>query len=209
MLGVKAMHHSKLQLARLQLELEYNVDSKGDLHLKEGSSQRARFIIYKLDDEYLLAFRHDVSPNIREAIFARPKSRLLEDHRLVRQILASDFSCTRLWYGTVLTFPKKPTLNSFLEVYRRGNRFVIFMNKRIVSSAWPARTNQKAAEGIVETLVAFQRQGFGSQVTSAWACSVLNAGKVPLYSYESYNVASRALARRLALIEIGLVAAYD
>ena len=59
------------------------------------------------------------------------------------------------------------------------------------------------AEAGVDTLPEHRGWGYGTAVVAAWASAVCEAGGTPLYSTAWENQASRALARRLALIQYG------
>lgn len=69
-----------------------------------------------------------------------------------------------------------------------------------VSVCFCARRSEKAAEAGLETAEAFRGQGFGAQVTAAWALAVRASGRVPLYSTSWENGASLAVARKLGLV---------
>lgn len=70
---------------------------------------------------------------------------------------------------------------------------------KIVSSCVSIRENAYCAEAWVYTDDDHRRQGLAQKVVSAWAKGLLDAGKVPFYSYEIENIASANLAKRLEL----------
>lgn len=199
----------KSALIQLQIELEYDQTEAGDLVPRDGSTQRARLLVYEFDGQHIVVFRHDVPISIRQRILSVPLPALLRDHSLVRRHLAVQDDCADIWYGSSFTFPYVPASHTFKDVVRRGDRFTIVKEGEEVSAAWPARENDKSSEVIVETKREYQRRGYGSQVVSAWASNVLGRGMVPFYSYESNNMASKALARRLILMKFCDVVAYD
>jgi predicted GNAT family acetyltransferase len=57
-----------------------------------------------------------------------------------------------------------------------------------------------AAEAGVETREQYRGRGYGSIAVVAWAAAVRQGGRMPLYSAEWENIASRALASRIGLI---------
>lgn len=73
-------------------------------------------------------------------------------------------------------------------------------NREVASVCYSARSTSAAAEAGVETADKHRRRGYGSWAVLEWAAAVRKGGRVPLYSTEWDNTASRALARRLGLI---------
>ena len=69
----------------------------------------------------------------------------------------------------------------------------------ILSACVSTRENVKCGEAWVYTDVAYRHQGFAQKVVSAWAGSLMDAGKVPFYSHKLENTASANLAGRLGL----------
>jgi GNAT superfamily N-acetyltransferase len=63
------------------------------------------------------------------------------------------------------------------------------------------RIGRAAHEAGIETLPAYRRQGYATQVATAWAAAVATLGAVPLYSTAWQNQASRAVAARLGLVQ--------
>ena len=75
---------------------------------------------------------------------------------------------------------------------------------QIVSACWTARfLPDVAAEAGVATRNSDRGQGYAAYVVSAWASAMREAGVEPLYSTEWSNAASRAVARKLALVPDG------
>lgn len=60
-----------------------------------------------------------------------------------------------------------------------------------------------ALEAGVETARPYRGRGYAARVVAAWAREVRDMGRVPLYSTSWKNEASRAVARKLALICFG------
>jgi predicted GNAT family acetyltransferase len=65
------------------------------------------------------------------------------------------------------------------------------------------RRTSMAHEAALETAPPYRGRGYAAQVVTAWAGVVRDMGRVPLYSTSWQNEASRAVARKLALIHFG------
>ena len=80
-------------------------------------------------------------------------------------------------------------------------RQVYFIERegRIVSACVSTREDGKFGEAWVFTAPDDRRQGLAGKVVSAWAGSLIRAGKVPFYSHKIDNLASANLAKRLGL----------
>jgi RimJ/RimL family protein N-acetyltransferase len=63
------------------------------------------------------------------------------------------------------------------------------------------RNSAPAVEAGLETAAAFRGRGFAPRVTAAWATAIRESGRIPLYSTSWTNSASRAVARKLGLIQ--------
>ena len=63
------------------------------------------------------------------------------------------------------------------------------------------RSSENTVEAGLETAVAFRGRGFAPRVTAAWASAIRASGRIPLYSTSWTNSASRAVARKLGLIQ--------
>ena len=74
---------------------------------------------------------------------------------------------------------------------------------RLASICFSARNTPDAAEAGLETMEAFRGHGYATAVTAAWAQAVRAEGRIPLYSTDWDNRASRAVARKLGLVLYG------
>jgi predicted GNAT family acetyltransferase len=75
----------------------------------------------------------------------------------------------------------------------------IELKKKIVSTCVSSRENESCGEAWVYTIPNFRNRGYARRVVSAWAQSLISAGKVPFYSHNIQNNASANLAKRLGL----------
>ena len=78
----------------------------------------------------------------------------------------------------------------------------------VIDSAYPVsvcfcatRSSENTVEAGLETAAAFRGHGFAPRVTAAWAAAIRASGRIPLYSTSWTNSASRAVARKLGLIQ--------
>jgi hypothetical protein len=79
------------------------------------------------------------------------------------------------------------------------NVFAIEMDGKLISACVSTRENSFCGEAWIYTDEDHRHQGFAQKAVSAWAASLLSAGKVPFYSYKITNMASASLAKRLGL----------
>jgi hypothetical protein len=73
----------------------------------------------------------------------------------------------------------------------------------IVSLCHSARSTRVAAEAGVETAPAYRGRGLAAVVVAGWATVVSAEGRVPIYSTQWSNHASRAVASKLGLVAFG------
>jgi len=72
----------------------------------------------------------------------------------------------------------------------------------VVSACFCARRSEVAAEAGLDTAENWRGRGFAAQVTAAWAQAIRAERLLPVYSTDWDNHASRAVARKLGLIEV-------
>jgi len=77
--------------------------------------------------------------------------------------------------------------------------YAVVIDGRAVSICYSARRTAVVAEAGVDTAEAFRGRGYAALVTAAWANAIRAAGITPVYSTSDENLASRAVARKLAL----------
>ncbi len=85
----------------------------------------------------------------------------------------------------------------------RAPMFAVMREDRPVALAFCATVPGAACEVGVETSPAWRGHGFAGEVVAAWAREIRSRGVEPLYSTSWENAASRAVARRLGLIQYG------
>lgn len=70
----------------------------------------------------------------------------------------------------------------------------------VVAVCHSSRSLPNAAAAGVETAEAYRRAGLGTAVVAGWAAAVRDQGREPHYGTSWENAASRAIARKLALV---------
>jgi RimJ/RimL family protein N-acetyltransferase len=85
------------------------------------------------------------------------------------------------------------------EIPERSPIVAMMHDGHAISVCFSARRSSDAAEAGVETAVEFRGRGYGAHVTAAWARLIRESGRLPLYSTSWSNMASLAVARKLAL----------
>jgi hypothetical protein len=110
-------------------------------------------------------------------------------------------SNTANWIDPEVTYLCKhdPKVHAFGFDHFAEQVYAIERDIRIVSACVSTRENEKCGEAWVYTNPQYRHQGFAKKVVSAWATSLLRAGKIPFYSHKISNVASCSLARALGL----------
>lgn len=85
----------------------------------------------------------------------------------------------------------------------RGPVVAVLEDGAAVSLCFCARLTARAAEAGVETVAAYRGRGHAHAVVAAWAHAIRASGRIPLYSTSWDNLASRAVARKLRLVQYG------
>ena len=114
----------------------------------------------------------------------------------VTRITRANVHLLRRWLGWDLDA-------SAPEVEEGGPRLAAIEDGAAVSICFCARLTARAAEAGVETVEAYRGRGYAPAVVAAWAHAVREMGRIPLYSTAWDNLASRAVARKLGLIQYG------
>jgi len=196
-------------LIRTQVQLEYSLDVDGLLVPFPRSTEQARFIVHRHATGYERFYRHDLPADIRRRLATLPGAAAFDCRKAVKAILAAQSACTQAFFGTSGEFACLPHPTDYPDVARASVGFQVVVAGDRASIAWSVRENASAEELAVETAEGYRGRGYGRQVAAAWACHVMAQGKVAFYSYAEDNLASRALARSLGVVEFSTVAAYE
>jgi hypothetical protein len=186
-----------------------------------------RVFVARTADAVAVHVRADVPPTteaaVRAAIAAVPPCRPGEPSGITAALgplLAADAPVTRTSEGPAFLFAdalfggfgalKLYPANAALlhpelatwgpELRYRRPAFAVVRDRQAVAICASARISPEAAEAGVETVAAYRGQGCAQVAVEAWAAAIRESGRVPFYSTSWGNAASRAVARKLALI---------
>jgi hypothetical protein len=224
---------SSRELMLLHVETLFTHDAAGDLvRVNEPDGAPApRFFLGRTADGAVRHFRHDVDRDLRRELDAAseddaPRDRVVDspiDPARYEEILARRAPVQKTWVGPAFCIPQElPTaagtvhvteanatlLHRHLEAWVPDVRLcqpmvALAVDGHAVAVCCSGRRTARAHEAALETAVAFRGRGYAAQVVTGWARAVRDAGRVPLYSTSWQNEASRAVARKLALICFG------
>jgi len=79
----------------------------------------------------------------------------------------------------------------------------VIVNGEAVALCFSSRTSPAAAGAGVFTVEACRGRGYATSVVAAWARSIRESNRVPLYSTSWDNLASRSIAKKLGLVLYG------
>ena len=97
---------------------------------------------------------------------------------------------------------------AYLDDVKRGldayePRLAVIEDGVAVAICNSARLTNRVAEAGVETLEGYRGRGYATAVVATWALAIRETGRIPLYSTSWDNLASRAVARKLGLVQYG------
>ena len=197
-----------IELIRLSIGIENQIDSSGDLKPVQGKDS-AIFSISRHQTGHIKFFRYDLPFGVRRQIEALEPEVALKGHKAVCQILAQYTSCDSVFAGKGYYFAHSPSREEFPDAVFHNGCYVILVGGEPVSWAWTANESDQAAELAVETVAEYRQRGYARQVVAAWANHVLGEGKVAFYSYEVGNIPSEALAHSLDVVQYVVVTTYE
>ena len=190
-----------LDLIHLQITLEYQLDPAVNLVPFAGSSEQARYIIYKYQGGYRRYYRYDLPIQVTSQLAEKDARSAFEQPEQVINILSQDGPVHPSGPFVSGYFNHIPVLGEYSLVQLLDGCFVIVVGNQPVAQAWSERCNERCAEVAVETLPEFRQCGYARQVTAAWANSTINQGRLAFYSYKADNLPSRALANSLDVVQ--------
>ncbi|MFM1654181.1 GNAT family N-acetyltransferase [Brevibacillus sp. B_LB10_24] len=140
------------------------------------------------------------------------------------QVLSKDRPLDRVYLGPAYVFPDlrgrstqavrithkniellRQYFSDFVDDVTHGQPvFAIVQNQVAVSLCCSARNSSIAAEASLHTARDFRGNGYGMEVSTAWAAEIQNQGRIALYSTAWNNLASQAVAKKLNLRQYGI-----
>ena len=223
---------SHRELMRLHVEALFAHDADGDLVCvnEPDGAPAPRFFLGTTVDGAVWRFRHDVHLDVRRELeaaveeAARREDALDSPMSLPRYegILARFAPIQRSWTGPAFCFPGRlppasgtifvteenarvlhPHLRDWIPDVPSQPMVALAVDGHAVAVCCSVRRTGEAHEVGVETAAAHRGRGYAARVVAAWARAVHDMGRVPLYSTSWQNEASRAVARKLALVRFG------
>lgn len=222
-----------MDLMRIHVETLFTLDDAGRLlSVNEPRGVAApRFFLGRTADGNAWWFRQDVGEVLANDLRAlcEPLASGLEleadPDRAAPFLdrLARDEPVRRTWAGPAFHFPSRvPANESAVRVTPdnaavlsphfedwRGDvsasvpMMVVLEGGTAVSICCSVRIARQAHEAGVETHRDFRGRGYAARAVSAWASALRDMNRIPLYSTSWENAASRALAKKLGLIQFG------
>ena len=224
---------SDRELMRMHVEALFTHDADGHLdRVNEPDGAPApRFFLGRTRDGDVWRFRRDVDHGLREELEAAIRGDVLATGALdspvslsrYEEILARSAPVQRTWVGPAFCFPPALSttteavlvteenvhvLRPLLEAWIPDTRvcqpmFALIVDGSAVAVCASVRQTSDAHEAGVDTAPSHRGRGYAPRVVAAWARAVRDMNRVPLYSTSWKNEASRAVARKLALIQFG------
>jgi GNAT superfamily N-acetyltransferase len=223
--------HRKLMELHVEALFTHDADAQLVAVNEPRGAAAPRFFLGRTKDGTVRRYRHDVDPDVRRQLEAASGDDALPSGALdspldasrYEDILARVAPVQRSWTGPAFSFPQElpktidpvqitapntqllyPHLSAWVpDVSLNPPLFALTFDGQAVAVCCSVRRTSEAHEVGVETAPPFRGRGYAAQVVATWARAVRDMGRVPLYSTSWQNEASRAVARKLALIQFG------
>ncbi len=222
-----------LELMRIHVETLFTHDARGRMvRVNEpGGKQAPRFFLGRTAQGHVWRVRGDVDDALAREMAAACAAEPPAGHPPRASDRAAEYAALltrrapveRTWAGPAYHFPDalaeprgtvpvtaqnadllRPHLAPWLDHVARGRPMVaVLAEGRAVAVCCSVRVTDTAHEAGVETTPGFRGRGCAPRAVAAWALAIRRMGRVPLYSTSWGNTASRAVARKLGLIQFG------
>lgn len=202
---------NSLDLIKLQISLEYQLDAQGCLVPFPGSGEQAWYIVYRYTGGYVPYLNHTLPLVVSQALLELGPAKAFDRPGEVVNLISQLHQTCRggediFWSGY---FPHPPEQDGSPVVTMEGEACVVRVGEKVVCKAVSIRQNECCAEVYVETAPEYRRQGFGKQAVAAWAIQVNEWGLVAFYSYRKTNLPSANLARKLGVVWYADAVAFE
>ena len=224
---------SHSELMRLHIEALFVHDAEQCMvRVNEPNGALApRFFLGRTSDGIITRVRYDIGQSVREELEAASKEDALGteepdspiDPTRYEEILARSAPVENVSTGPAFCFPRElpPSVGIMLITDRNAHvleallapwfpdvaasypLFALTVDGNAVSVCGSVRRTLEADEAGVETVPAYRGHGYAALVVAAWARAVRDLEREPLYSTSWQNETSRAVARKLGLIQFG------
>jgi hypothetical protein len=189
-----------IDLIRLQITLEYDLDKAGRLVPFPGSTEQGLYIVYRYPGGYIPYFNQCLPEALCERLRNLGGEQAFEAPQAVVWLMQRYLPCHYEGRFVSEYLPRLSEPREFLQVVKQDEQFVVLDGDKPVCRAWSERSNAQCVEVAVETHADHRRKGFARQAVTAWAHSVISSGRVALYSYKTENHPSQALAHSLGAV---------
>ncbi|MFJ8416395.1 GNAT family N-acetyltransferase [Bacillus paramycoides] len=221
------MRLSELELIAIQAEVLFVYNQAGRIKSvnEHGYLKAPRFFLGRTREGNVTKYHYDLHSEMINKIekLIQKYSKHIEIAKIIK-VLNEERTVENIWIGPAYRFPNdliepirtlqitgknkellRESFPSLIEQMEwRQPYFAIVENEKVVSICCSARSTTIASEASVETLSEFQGKGYGSDVVTAWAISIQEEKRIPLYSTAWDNFASQAVARKLKLSNYGM-----
>jgi RimJ/RimL family protein N-acetyltransferase len=198
-MNIESLIHTQLQLECIHLNnngylTQFQCDNPDPI---------ARLYIYRAARKYYRFIQDNIPPVLRQHLKLLKDKVVFDEIEQIQQTLGEHHACETIFRGKTYILPQD-ALNLPYEdsniVYGGSSGCEIVVNGKIVASCTSVREDGTAAEAWVHTHEAYRGQGYGKQVTLAWARRVTQNGKIAFYSHSVDNIASQKLVEKLPFI---------
>lgn len=189
-----------IDLIRLQITLEYDLNQAGRLAPFPGSTEQGLYIVYRYPGGYFPYFNQSLPEALYDRLRNLGGEQAFEAPQAVVWLIQRYLPCHFEGRFVSEYLPRLPEPGEFSRVVKQNEQFVVLEDGKPVCRAWSERSNAACAEVAVETYADHRRKGCARQAVAAWAHDVISSGRVALYSYKAENHASQALARSLGAV---------
>lgn len=128
-------------LIHMQITLEYQLDPDGLLAPFAGSSEQARYVVYRHGNGYLCYYRHDLPERLRAPLAGLDPALAFQEPGDIRRRLAVDGMNQSAGIFRSYYFLRPPAPGDFQDAHLHKECFVIKVQGEAAAWAWSERSN--------------------------------------------------------------------